>query len=152
MNEATPRFPIFISLDGKRVLVVGGGKVAARRTRVLLDFGALITIVAPDIGPDMRKLLGRIVWRQERYSGLEENYALVIAATNDRNVNRQVSEDVLKRGIPVSVADQKEESTFWFPAIIQSDGLIAGLISRSGDHGAVKRAAQKMRKSLEETP
>ena len=151
MNEATPRFPVFISLDGKRVLVVGGGRVAVRRTRVLLDFGVLVTIVAPDISPDMRKLLGRVTWRQERYSGLEQGYALVIAATDHRNVNRQVGLDAEKLGIHVSVADQKEESTFWFPAIVHAGGLVAGLVSHSGDHDAVKRSAQKIRKSLEET-
>ena len=152
MNEATPRFPIFISLDGKRVLVVGGGNIAARRARVLLNFGALVTVVAPDLSPDMRELLGRVTWREERYGGLEEGCALVIAATNDRKVNRQIGEDALKLSIPASVADQKEESTFWFPAIIQGGGFIAGLISQSGDHGAVKRATQKIRKNLEEIP
>ena len=152
MNEVTPRFPIFVSLDEKRVLVAGGGTIAARRARVLLHFGAKVTVVAPDACPDMMELLGSVIWRQERYSGLEEGYTLIIAATNDRNVNRQIGEDAGKLGIPVSIADQKEESTFWFPAIVHVGGLVAGLISESGDHGAVKRAAQKMRKSLEETP
>jgi len=150
MHEAMPRFPIFVSLAGKRVLIAGGGKVAARRARALLDFGASVTVVAPALSPDMEELVGWVTWRQERYGGLKEGYALVIAATDDRNVNRQIGEDANQLGILVSVADQKAESTFWFPAIVQAGGLTAGLVSQRGDHGAVKRAAEKIRNSLEE--
>ncbi len=152
-NSTIPRFPLFISMEGEETLVVGGGPIAARRAGVLLDFGAAVTVVSPEISEDMRTLMDRLIWRQEKYTSLkslDKEYVLVVAATNDRAVNKKIGEDASRLHIPVSVADRKEESTFWFPAIMRGGGLAAGLVSEDGDHGAVKAAAAKIRKILEE--
>ncbi len=148
MNEA-PRFPLFISLEGKDALVVGGGTVAARRARILLEFSVKITVISPEISEDMREMLGRITWRQERYVGLDKPYILAIAATNERDVNRKIGEDARAEGIPVSVADSKKESTFWFPAVMRGKGLVMGMVSENGDHSAVKTAAEVIRRGLD---
>ena len=154
MREPVPRFPLFISLEGRPVLVVGGGMIAARRTRVLLSFGAVVTVVAPEISSDMQAILDCVTWQQQRYAAIDaaQGYVLVIAATNERSTNRQIGEDAVRRGIPVSVADCKEESTFWFPAVVHSGELVAGMVSVTGNHGAVKKAAEKIKKCLEEAP
>lgn len=143
-----PRFPLFIQLERKNVLIIGGGTVAARRAGVLLEFGAAVTVISPEISPTLRGILDRIIWKPELCRGIDGDYALVIAATGDRSVNKQIGATAKKMGIPVSVADSKEESTFWFPAIARDGGIIAGLVSESGNHGAVKKAAEKVRKSL----
>ncbi len=148
MGEA-PRFPLFISLEGKDALVVGGGAVAARRAKTLLEFSAAVTVVAPEVSEDMRALLGRAAWRKERYQGLDKAYALVIAATDERETNRRIGEDARAAGIPVSVADRKEESTFWFPAVISGNGFIAGMVSENGGHGALKRTAEMIRRCID---
>lgn len=142
-----PRFPIFITLAGERVLVVGGGKVAARRVGVLIEFGAAVTLVSPEICAAMR-LHELAEWRQSRYDGLNGRYALVVAATDERETNRTVGEDARRAGIPVSVADARDESTFWFPAIVREGGIVAGLTSECADHSAVKRAAEMVREAL----
>jgi len=144
------RFPMFISLEDKSVLIVGGGEVATRRARVLLDFGAVVTVISPEISGDMCEILENITWKKETYSGIDRDYALVIAATNDRAANKQIGIDAKKFKIPVSVADAKDESTFWFPAIARSNGIVAGIVSETGNHGAVKKAASTVRKALEE--
>ena len=146
--ESYSRFPLFISLENKAVLVVGGGKVAARRTRVLIDFGASVTVVSPELNTQMREHIGHVTWKKQRFDCIDKNFALVLAATDDRNVNKQIGECAKALGIPVSVADRKEESTFWFPAIAKGDGIVGGLISESGNHGAVKEAAKKVRNVL----
>ncbi len=152
MSDA-PRFPVFVSIEGKDVLIVGGGKVASRRARVLLEFGAAVTVISPEISRDMRDLLGRVEWRRERYAGLNgKAYTLIVAASDDREVNRQTGNDAAAAGVPVSVADSKTESTFWFPAIVRGNGLVAGLTSENGDHAAVKRAAEKLRRKMRECP
>ena len=156
MPSRLPRFPLFIPLEGKAVLVVGGGKVAARRTRVLLEFGATVRVIAPEIGMEMQEITNqeiadRVDWRPESYSRLDKGYALVIAATDDRDVNRQVGADAKALAIPVSVADRKEESTFWFPAIARGSGIVAGLVSEEGNHNAVKDAAITIRKALNDS-
>ena len=142
------RFPLFIPLMDKAVLIVGGGKVAARRARVLIDFGALVTVISPEICAEMRELIGQITWKQQRFNSIEQEYSIVLAATDDRNTNKQIGESARSLGIPVSVADKKEESTFWFPAVARGEGIVAGLISESGDHSAVKEAARKVREVL----
>jgi len=142
------RFPLFISLENKAVLIVGGGKVAARRARVLIDFGALVTVVSPELCAQMQELIGHVTWKKQRFDGIDKDFALVLAATDDRNVNKQIGECAVALGIPVSVADRKEESTFWFPAIAKGEGIVGGLISESGNHSAVKEAAKKVRNVL----
>ena len=145
-----PRFPLFISLNGKNVFIAGGGEVATRRARVLLDFGAAVTVISPEISGDMCEILENITWKKEIYSGIDRDYALVIAATNDRAANKQIGIDAKNLGILVSVADAKDESTFWFPAIAKTGGIITGIVSETGDHGAVKKTAAAVRKALEE--
>ena len=144
-----PRFPIYIPLENRTVLIVGGGKIAARRARVLLDFGALVTVVSPEICDELQKFMKHICWKQQLYNGIDQTYTLVIAATDDRNVNKLVGENAKALGIYVSVADRKEESTFWFPAIAKGGGIVAGLTSETGDHSAVKAVANEVRKVLD---
>jgi len=148
MIPASPRFPLFIPVEGNAVLIVGGGKVAARRAKTLLDFGAKITVTSPEINDDMQKIIKKVVWEKKPYDGIDQNYSLVIATTNDRDVNKRIGEDAKSLGIPVSVADRKEESTFWFPAIARGSGIVAGLVSEEGNHTAVKNAAINIRDLL----
>ena len=65
-------FPLFVNLEGRRVLVVGGGKIAARRIRTLLEFGCEITVVAPEVGEELREMLepdaGTVYAEEERKS------------------------------------------------------------------------------------
>ena len=143
-----PRFPLFITLDGMPVLVAGGGKIAARRISVLKEFGASITIVSPEICESLREIIEHINWMPECYRGIDSDYTLVIAATNDRIVNRQVGVDAASLGIPVSVADSREESTFWFPGIERRGEIIVGVVSVNGNHTAVKTATNAVRKAL----
>lgn len=149
-NEKFPRFPLFLSLEEQRVLVVGGGAIAARRVGVLLEFGASITVLSPSICPALEPLAGQFDWIEASYRGLDQPYTIIIAATDQREVNRQVGLDAAKAGIPVSVADRREESTFWFPAIVKSEQLVAGLVSTDGDHTAVKEAAGRLRREWED--
>jgi len=146
----TPRFPLFVSLAGKPVLIVGGGAIASRRAHVLLRFGARLTVVAPELSDLFEDILAQITWKQDIYSGIDGTYTIVLAATDDRAVNRQVGLDAKSRNIPVSVADSGAESSFWFPAIAECEGIVAGLISETGDHSAVKQAAALVRQALKE--
>ena len=76
---------------------------------------------------------------------------LAVAATDDREVNRSVGEEARKLGIPVSVADRREECTFFFPAVCEHRGVTVGLVSHSGgDHRRAAEAASAVRKALEE--
>lgn len=139
------KFPMFISLTGRKVLVAGAGTIAARRIHVLNHFGARVYVVAPQKRSTFE---GTFFAREFQESDLDD-VVLAVAATDDRAVNQQISRLCAARGIPVSVADCAEESTFFFPAICEGGGLIAGLISDGRHHHAVSRMANRIRALLE---
>lgn len=142
-KEQSGFFPIFISMKDAKVLIVGGGKIALRRIRTLLSFGAALTVIAPEVLPEIACLPVQTICRKAAEKDVSPDYRLVVAASSDRETNRQIGLRATALGIPVSVADAKEESTFYFPAIIQGEGITAGLISENGQnhHLAAEKAA-----------
>ncbi len=140
-----PRFPLFISLVNKNVLIVGAGKIAKRRFEVLKRFGANITVIATENRADIEN----VIIKSYSENDLNE-MTLVIAATDNREINHKIYIDCHKRNILVSVADCFEESSFFFPAICQNDILIAGLVSNGKNHTEVSSMAKKIRNLLEE--
>ena len=145
-EEAVPRFPLFVSLADKTALVVGAGKIAARRIGVLKHFGAQVKVIAPEKRAEFENEWIARAFEADDLKGV----CLAVAATDDRAVNRQVSVLCAERGIPVSVADCAAESTFFFPAVCEGGGLIAGLVSDGSDHHAVSGMAKRIRALLEE--
>lgn len=154
-RPAEPDFPVFINLHGALVVVAGGGPVAARRAEKLLASGARLRVVSPEISRAMAKLIERdggdaIEWIPDPYDSRHMDGAtLAIAATNRREVNERIGRDARERGVLVSVADRRAECTFYFPAIVRSDFLTAGIVSNNGDHAMVKRAAARLREGME---
>lgn len=143
-----PRFPLFVSLVGKKVVVIGAGKIAARRIAALERFGAQIHVVSPSCTQEIDRSM--IHWKVKTFTEEDvEDACLVIAATNDRAVNHAVFEACRKREIPVSVADCAAESTFYFPAVCFGSQVTAGLVSDGSDHHAVSRTAKKIREMLD---
>lgn len=144
-EQQTPRFPLFVSLAGKKCVVFGAGKIAARRVEVLRHFGATVTVVAPD------SPTGIVVDQVRGYEKSDLSGAfLAVAATNDREVNHRIAADCAASHIPCSVADCAAESTFFFPAICEGGGLMAGVVSDGTAHGKTAAAAKRIRAVLEE--
>lgn len=139
-------FPLFIDLNDKTVLVVGGGPVAARKARVLLDYGPRVLVCAPRFVPELEQLSGAELLRQPFVPDLLEGVSLAIAATDDRVLNRTVAQLCRKRAIPVNVADSREDSTFLFPAVVRRGRLSVGISTG----GASPAAAAHVRRTLEE--
>ncbi len=121
--------PIFLNLKGKLCLLVGGGEVARRKAGVLLDAGAKVRVVAPAIGAELAALprVESIVARFEAQH--LDGVALAIAATNDRNVNHQVSELARARNLPVNVVDDPGLCSFIMPAILDRSPLTVAFSS-----------------------
>ena len=143
-SETAPRFPLFVSLAGKHCVVFGAGSIAARRVGVLRRFGAAVTVVAPD------SPAGIAVDRVRGYEKSDLSGAfLAVAATNDRQVNHRIAADCAAKQIPCSVADCAAESTFFFPAVCEGGGLIAGVVSDGTAHGKTAAAAKRIRAVLE---
>lgn len=145
-REKAPYFPLFLSLEGRRVVVVGGGAIACRRIAVLRQFGCSLTVIAPAL----EREADWFTWLPRAYQpGDLEGAFLAVAATDSREVNRAVGEEARRLNIPVSVADRAEECSFYFPAICTGGGLVAGVVSDGSSHRRTARAAQEIRTVLE---
>jgi len=114
--------PIFLRVDGRTCVIVGGGAVAARKTRMLLERAAIVRVIAPNPCDAIRAMRVELV-RKPYANSLLDNAILVIAATDDAKVNRQVYEDATARGIPVNVADDPEHCAFIMGAIARRGSL-----------------------------
>ena len=153
------RFPLFVSLYGKRVLVVGGGKIAARRARVLACFGCRVQVIAPKLSEKMEQLLqggeqdAQLQWICRSWQPGDctgQGYLpdLALAATDDPAVNTAFVEECHRAGIPVNRCDCHEECDFYFPAIVEHDGLVIGIASDGTQHKQVKQTAARFRELL----
>lgn len=139
-------FPMYIELEHVGCLIVGGGSIAVRKAEVLLDFGAAVTVVAPDIHESLRgnpKII--CLPRQFQVQDLEDA-GLVVAATDDKKLNHEISVQCRKRRIPVNAVDQKEDCTFIFPSYVKQGPVTAAVTSG----GTSPVAAQYLRRRIEE--
>ena len=146
-NIPTPnsRFPLFVSLVGKKCVVVGAGRIGKRRAQMLRQFGAQVHIIAPvacEIEPT--------AYEYYHKADIEDAF-LVVAATNIRETNHAIAQDCKDSGIFCAVADSSEESTFFFPAVCQSGKLVAGVVSDGSEHALTAKAAQQIRQVLQHT-
>jgi len=114
-------FPVFLDLEKRNCLVVGGGRIAARKAALLLRAGAAVQVVAPQLCDELAGLAndGRIGHLQREFADADiEGKVLVIAATDREAVNRRVSELATARNVPVNVVDQPELCSFIVPSVI----------------------------------
>lgn len=141
-------YPILVDLQGKRALVVGGGKVAQRKIETLLEHGASVQVVARELTATLKALRkdGEIECRREEFSeAFLEGAFLVFAATDDAALNRRVSQAAQQRGLLVNAVDQPADCNFIVPSVLaRGDLLIA--VSTSGKSPAF---ARKVRVELE---
>jgi siroheme synthase-like protein len=130
-GESIPQYPVNLNLLGAPCLVVGGGRIAARKVAGLLECGALVTVVAPEA---TAAVAGdeRVRWHQRPYRrGEVASYRLAISATGIAEVDDQVSQDARATGIPVNVADVPDRCTFTLPAIVRR-GDVQVAVSTNG--------------------
>ncbi|HOE10462.1 MAG TPA: bifunctional precorrin-2 dehydrogenase/sirohydrochlorin ferrochelatase [bacterium] len=121
------RYPLMLELTGRTCLVVGGGAVALRKIRALLSAGARVRVVAEEIIPELRLCATNpeLELKTGRYeSGDMEGAVLAISAADDPEINRQVSEDADRLGIPVNVVDDPKLCTFTVPAVLRRGDLL----------------------------
>ncbi len=143
-----PYYPIFLNLQGKKCVVVGGGRVAVRKVKALLDCGADITVISPKPLAEISKLFKtkaiRLLLRNYETGDLK-GASLCIAATDVKEINRKVAEASKKKGVLVNIADDLEPSDFIIPSSFRR-GHLSVAVSTSGMSPAL---AKKIRAKLE---
>lgn len=143
-------FPIFTNLKGRRVLVVGGGAVAERKTRSLLAAGADVIAGAPSFTPGLQELARQsciaIVQQVFQPEWLEDAW-LVVAATDDRELNKRVAKLAEQARLFINVVDDPELSSFQVPSIVDRSPLTIAISSS----GAAPVLARRIRERIEAT-
>ncbi|HHV41752.1 MAG TPA: bifunctional precorrin-2 dehydrogenase/sirohydrochlorin ferrochelatase [Clostridiaceae bacterium] len=149
-------FPLYIPCQGKLFLIVGGGKIALRRLRVLARFSFRIKLVATIISPEIKALAANSKYenielceRPFRPSDLEGvNY--VLAATSDHDLQTEIAKLCHDREIPCSVASDKKLCSFYFPGLILKDDFVVSVSSQGQSPAATKELLLYLRQALEE--
>ena len=143
----TRYFPMFVDLYDKNIIVVGGGKIATRRIRTLLQFTRNILVIAPEMTPELIELCNagfvKYKHRKVKRSDLTDAY-IVVAATNDRKINDDIYHICKEEGIYVNVISDKEKCDFYFPGIVMQEELVIGITASGLDHRKAKHLCEKI--------
>ena len=138
----TPFYIACLKLTGRRCMVVGGGEIALEKVEGLLACDGDVTVVAPEANEAIRELAreGSISWEQRTYAGAEdlEGVFMVIASTDDTDVNIGVYEDAERRAMLINVVDVPPLCNFILPAIVRT-GPLAIAISTAGASPALAK-------------
>ena len=147
-NQVPRYYPIFLNIRGKRCVVVGGGAVALRKVKALLEHEASVEVISPELCPELSQLAKSraIQVLQRNYNGGDLQGAFIaIAATDDGEINNKVAEEARAKGVLVNVVDDSEHSDFIVPSQLRR-GDITIAVSTAGKSPAL---ARKIRTKLE---
>ncbi|MEL0607199.1 precorrin-2 dehydrogenase/sirohydrochlorin ferrochelatase family protein [Vibrio echinoideorum] len=141
-------FPMFLDVENKPILVVGGGEVACRKVDSLLRAGANVTVVSPKVAPYLKQLVdeSKLHWVQNFYSSqiISKNYLQVWATTDNPNLNHQVHNDAKKLGILVNVVDDLPYCDFITPSIINRGRIQIAISSGGASPVLVRNIREKL--------
>lgn len=141
-------FPLFYNMRNQRALLVGGGAIATRKARLLVKAGAVLRVVSPDLSSELSELVAASQgeWIEGYYHVKHlADCCLVISATDNAEVNRQVSSDAKARFLPVNVVDSPELCSYITPAIVERDEITIAISSG----GSAPVLARLLRKKIE---
>jgi precorrin-2 dehydrogenase / sirohydrochlorin ferrochelatase len=142
-------FPIFLKLQDRPCLVVGAGEIAESKIHSLLTAGARVTVVSPEAKPDLVALAdeGQFTWHRRAYVESDlDGIFLVVAATDEMDVNASVYRDAVNRNILCNAVDDPPNCDFYFPSVVRR-GKLQIAISTAGESPAL---AQQLRKEIDE--
>jgi len=141
-------YPIFLDIKNRRCVVIGGGIVALRKIAMLLDHEAQVTVISPQLCPELETLAENTitaVWREYETGDLKGAF-VVVAATDDQTINEQVATDASEKGILINMVDVPALSNFIVPSYLKRGDLTIA-VSTNGKSPALSR---KIRTKLEE--
>lgn len=148
------KFPLFIDLTEKKVVVYGAGVIASRRVETLLAFTSSLTVFAPEASERVQRAAeeGHLVWKREAYQEgtIPADAFMVLAATSDAWVNTQIWKECREKHILVNVCSDRDLCDFQFPGIASRGDLVIGINAGGQDHRLAKIWTDKIKKEVTE--
>jgi siroheme synthase-like protein len=146
-------YPIFLNVQGKKCVVVGGGQVALRKVKILLDGGANVFVISPTPHPEIKKLSKRkaihLIQRDYKAGDLKDA-VVALACTDLKEVNRKVAEEAKKAEVLVNVADDPERSDFITPSFFKRGNLTVAVSTAGVSPALARKIRTKLEKSFGE--
>jgi siroheme synthase-like protein len=145
MKKNFPYYPIFLDIEERSVVIIGGGTVCARKAETMLKYGAKVTVVSPEFHEDIEKYAaeGLIAIRRKTYEESDlDGASVIIASTDDQCINGRIARDARRRKIPVNVVDVTHLCEFIVPAIVEQ-GSIQLAVSTGGKSPALARTLKE---------
>lgn len=145
MSKKYPYYPIYLDIENRDVVIIGGGNVCARKAETMMKYGARVTVVSPEFTDEIEGWAreGCLALRRKTYDPADVDGAnIVIASTDDQTVNEQIAADCRARRIPVNVVDVTPLCEFIVPAIIET-GSIQIAVSTGGKSPALARTLKE---------
>lgn len=146
------RYPLFLNLAGKKIAVFGGGAVALRKIRALLECGALVEAVSPEFSKPVRALArrhcGLKLRRRASFSSALRSARLAFIVTSDRKFNEKAAQECRKRKILVNVADQPDICDFFVPAFFRKGKLEIAISTGGASPLLARRFRQELAKKI----
>jgi precorrin-2 dehydrogenase/sirohydrochlorin ferrochelatase len=146
-----PYYPIYLDLNGRACVIIGGGEVVERKIQYLLECGALITIVSPQVTPGIGDMADRglVAWKPREYlEGDLKDAFIAIAGTDRRDVNKAVADEAGREKVVLNVVDDPQLCTFIAPSIVRKGDVTLAMSTG----GASPALARKLRETLEHSP
>ena len=144
---------MFVDLSDKNIVVVGGGNIATRRVKTLLQFTRNVTAVAPKATAELQELgktgYVNLIMRPVKRTDFQKAY-MVIAATNDWKLNDEIYRVCKEEGIYVNVADDKSKCDFYFPGIYMHDEVVVGIAASGLNHKRARKVRVAIQEAMEE--
>jgi len=140
-----PYYPIYLDIEDRNVVIIGGGNVCARKAETMMKYGARVTVVSPELTDEIEQWgrEGCLTIRRKPYDAADLDGAnIVIASTDHQDVNEQIAADCRARRIPVNVVDVTPLCEFIVPAIIEK-GSIQIAVSTGGKSPALARTLKE---------
>jgi len=145
----TSFYPINVNIEGKKCLVVGGGKTAERKVATLVRYGGKVVLVSPEATPRLRSYAQKrkIRWHKRRFKLTDVSGAfLVFSATDSETLNREIGQEAKKRTILVNVVDTPEDCDFISPSLVERGHLTISISTA----GLAPLLSKHIRKDLEQ--
>lgn len=152
MKNETGYFPLFMDISDKKIVVIGGGYIAARRVKVLSQFCRDLTVVAPRIHPDLLTLEEkgqiRVIRREYEREDIYDAW-MVLATTDQHKLNEEIYSVAKCLGALVNVASNREKCDFHFPGIVKKNHFVVGLNASGMDHKGAARLKKRIEEAVE---